>query len=85
MKTTILKSIILSLALMAGVNSVWAGAGIFYGQINLSKNGREYVAHTDSYSQPFELGDVSSLSLNATYTKVWKDNRRPRQRKYNKD
>lgn len=74
MKNTILKSIILSLALIAGVNGAWAGAGIFYGQINLSKNGREYVAHTDSYSQPFELGDVSSLSLNATYTKVWKDN-----------
>ena len=74
MKNTILKSIILSLALIAGANSAWAGAGIFYGQISLSKNGREYVAHTDSYSQPFELGDVSSLSLNATYTKVWKDN-----------
>lgn len=74
MKTTILKSIILSLALMAGVNTAWAGAGIFYGQINLSKNGEEYVAHTEGYSQPFDLGGVSGLSLNATYTKLWKDN-----------
>ena len=73
MKTTILKSIILSLVLITGVNAACAGAGIFYGQINLSKNGEEYVAHTEDYSQPFDLGGVSGLSLNATYTKVCKD------------
>ena len=57
-----------------GVSNAWAGANIFYGQINLEKDGGEYIAHTDNYSTAFALGKIQNLSIKATYSKVWKDN-----------
>ena len=74
MKNTILKSIILSLALMAGVNSVWAGAGIFYGQVNLLNDGNEYIVHTNDWSSGKSFDNIKSIGINSIYIKVWKDN-----------
>jgi uncharacterized repeat protein (TIGR02543 family) len=56
-----------------GVTNAWAGAGIFYGQINLEKDGGEYIAHTDNYSTAFALGKIQNLSIKATYSKVWRN------------
>ena len=74
MKHNLLKSVILSVILLMGVSNAWAGAGIFYGQINLEKDGGEYIAHTDNYSTAFALGNIQNLSIDATYSKVWKEN-----------
>lgn len=74
MKHNLLKSVILSVILLMGVSNAWAGAGIFYGQINLEKDGGEYIAHTNNYSTAFALGKIQNLSIKATYSKVWRDN-----------
>ena len=73
MKNNLLKSVILSVILLMGVSNAWAGAGIFYGQINLEKDGGEYIAHTDNYSTAFALGKIQNLSIKATYSKVWRN------------
>lgn len=73
MKHNLLKSVILSVILFMGVSNAWAGAGIFYGQVNLSKDGSEYIAHTDNWSNEIQFGSIKSLSLDATYIKVWKE------------
>ena len=74
MKHNLLKSVIISVILLMGVSNAWAGAGIFYGQINLEKDGGEYIAHTNNYSTAFALGKIQNLSIKATYSKVWRDN-----------
>ena len=73
MKHNLLKSIIISVILLMGVSNAWASAGIFYGQVNLSKDNNDYIAHTDNWSETLQFGTIKSLSLNATYIKVWKE------------
>ena len=79
MKNTILKSIILSLALIAGANTAWAGHGFFEEgacglKINYAGNEDRDITNNASGSAAVDLGVIAKLYLKEWWFAAWENN-----------
>ena len=74
MKHNILKSLFISVILLAGTSNVLAGAGLFEAYLRYNKNGSETTIGDFSTATTTDLKDVTTLSITGFWIKTWCNN-----------